>query len=117
MSTYLGEFEQLVLLGLLRLGEQAYGVTIRQEIERRTGRDVSIGSVYTTLDRLERKGYLRSWKGVPTPERGGRRKKHYALEPAGEQALSGSWESVRRMAAGIEGRLGEMTSEPGRSES
>lgn len=110
MSTYLGEFEELVLLALMRLGEDAYGVSIRQEIERRTGRDISIGSVYTTLDRLERKGYLRSRMGEPTAERGGRRKKHYALEPAGEQMLAGAWETRRSMTKGLEGKLRRLAS-------
>ena len=76
----LGDFEQLILLGVLRLGDEAYGVAIRQEIHRRSGRDVSINAVYTTLDRLERKGLLESWVGDPTPERGGRRKKFYAFK-------------------------------------
>ena len=81
----LGDFEQLVLLGVLRLERQdsAYGAAIRQEIHARSGRDVSINAVYTTLDRLESKGFLKSWIGDPTPQRGGRRRKFYALRPAG----------------------------------
>ena len=64
---------------MLRLGEGAYGAPIRQEIHERSGRDVSINAVYTTLDRLEQKGLLKSWDGEPTPERGGRHKKFYVL--------------------------------------
>ena len=68
----LGEFEQLLLLAIVHLGEDAYGVTIRQEVEARTGRDVAIGALYTSLDRLERKGFVRSTMSEPTPDRGGR---------------------------------------------
>src|SRR4029450_2439004 len=82
----LGDFEQLVLLGVLRLEEEAYGAAIRQEIHARSGRDVSINAVYTTLDRLESKGLLRSWAGEPTAQRGGRRRKFYALRPGGVTA-------------------------------
>src|SRR6186997_1554589 len=76
----LGDFEQLVLLGVLRLELQdsAYGAAIRQEIHARSGRDVSINAVYTTLERLEGKGFLKSWVGEPTAQRGGRRRKFYA---------------------------------------
>src|SRR3712207_1053215 len=76
-ASVLGDFEQLVLLGVLRLEVQdsAYGAAIRQEIHARSGRDVSINAVYTTLDRLENKGFLKSWVGEPTPQRGGRRRK------------------------------------------
>jgi PadR family transcriptional regulator PadR len=69
---FLGEFEHIIVLALLRLQDQAYGVTVRREIESRTRREVSIGAVYATLDRLERKGYVKSHRGDPTPERGGR---------------------------------------------
>lgn len=89
---YLGEFEQLVLLAVMRLGPGSYGVTIRQEIEARSGRDVSLGAIYPTLERLAAKGYVSSHIGKPTGERGGRSKRHYALEPAGEKALRRSWE-------------------------
>ena len=68
---FLGEFEHIVMLAVLRLGDRAYGVTVRQEIEFRTKREVSIGAVYATLDRLEAKGYVKSSLGDPTPERGG----------------------------------------------
>jgi len=84
---YLGEFEQLVLLAVMRLGPESYGVSIRREIEACTGRDVSLGAIYPTLDRLEAKGYVRSNIGPPTGGRGGRSKRHIVLEPEGESAL------------------------------
>jgi len=102
----LGDFEQLVLMGVLRLGDRAYGAAIRQEIHTRSGRDVSINAVYTTLDRLEGKGFLRSWVGEPTAERGGRRRKFYALRPAGVAALRQAYHAITAMAAGLEERLG-----------
>jgi DNA-binding PadR family transcriptional regulator len=101
----LGDFEQLVLFGVLRLAEDAYGAAIRQEIHARSGRDVSINAVYTTLERLEDKGLLRSWTGEPTSQRGGRRRKFYALKPAGIAALRQAYAAVRSMADGLEGRL------------
>jgi PadR family transcriptional regulator, regulatory protein PadR len=103
--TVLGDFEQLVLLGVLRLGEDAYGAAIRQEIHARSGRDVSINAVYTTLERLEGKGLLRSWVGDPTPQRGGRRRKFYALRPAGLGALRQAYHVFSAMTHGLEGRL------------
>lgn len=101
----LGDFEQLVLLGVLRLDTEAYGAAIRQEIHARCGRDVSINAVYTTLDRLERKGFLRSWTGEPTAQRGGRRKKFYALRPGGLAALRQAYRVFIAMADGLHGRL------------
>jgi PadR family transcriptional regulator PadR len=101
----LGDFEQLVLLGVLRLGGDAYGAAIRQEIHARSGRDVSINAVYTTLERLETKGLLRSWVGEPTPQRGGRRRKFYALRPAGEAALRQAYRTFAAMTGGLEARL------------
>lgn len=98
----LGEFEQLVLLALLRLGEEAYGIPIRDEIATRTRRRVSLGAVYKALLRLEAKGLVRSWMGEPTAERGGRRKKHYAVLPAGRRALAAALGAIRRMAEGVE---------------
>lgn len=104
-SPVLGDFEQLVLMGVLRLGEEAYGAAIRQEIHARSGRDVSINAVYTTLDRLEGKGMLRSWTGEPTAQRGGRRRKFYALRPAGITALRHAYHALTAMADGFEDRL------------
>jgi PadR family transcriptional regulator len=101
----LGDFEQLVLFGVLRLADDAYGAAIRQEIHARSGRDVSINAVYTTLDRLEDKGLLRAWVGEPTPQRGGRRRKFYGLTPSGVAALRQAYRAVTAMAAGLERRL------------
>jgi DNA-binding PadR family transcriptional regulator len=105
MSDALGEFEQLILFALLRLGDNAYGVTIRQEIENRTGRNISSGAVYTALERMENRGYVSSTMGDPTPERGGRRKKYYRLETAGSRALSRSYDALQRMAKGMAPKL------------
>ena len=106
-SPALGDFEQLVLLGVARLelDESAYGAAIRQEIHARSGRDVSINAVYTTLDRLETKGFLKSSVGEPTPQRGGRRRKFYALRPAGLAALRQAYRAFTAMADGLESRL------------
>jgi DNA-binding PadR family transcriptional regulator len=101
----LGDFEQLVLLGVLRLEDDAYGAAIRQEIHARSGRDVSINAVYTTLDRLEDKGFLRSWTGEPTPQRGGRRRKFYTLTASGIAALKQAYRAFTAMADGLERRL------------
>lgn len=101
MQRCLGEFEQLLLLALLRLGEGAYGVSIRQEIEGRTGRCPSPGAVYTGLERLERRGYVDSWLGEPTAQRGGKRKKHYRLQPLGRRVLEQSYQAITRMAEGV----------------
>jgi PadR family transcriptional regulator, regulatory protein PadR len=101
----LGDFEQLVLLGVLRLGDSAYGAAIRQEIHARSGRDVSINAVYTTLDRLESKGLLKSWVGEPTPQRGGRRRKFYAPRPAGVAALRQAYRAFTAMTDGLHGHL------------
>ena len=104
MTDWLGEFEQLVLFAVLQL-DDPYGARIRQEIERRTARAVSAGAVYTTLERLEARGLLTSAWGEPTPERGGKRKRYYALRPAGRQALTRSWNAVRAMARGVSPKL------------
>lgn len=99
--TCLGEFEQLLLFALARLGDRAYGVTVREEIERRTGRRVSPGAVYTALNRLEARGLVSSFFGEPTPERGGKRKRYYALEPRGIAALQRSHDALRSMSKGL----------------
>jgi len=105
MESTLGEFEQLVLIAVVRLDDGPYGATIRREIEERTKRRLSISAVYTTLDRLERKGFVRSWIGEPTPARGGRRRKHFALQPAGARALRAAYHAFGAMTAGLERRL------------
>lgn len=106
MTDWLGEFEQLVLFAVLQL-DDPYGVSVRQEIERRTGRRVSAGAVYTTLERLESRGLVMSRWGDPTPERGGKRKRYYELRPSGRQALARSWHAMRAMARGVAPKLSE----------
>jgi DNA-binding PadR family transcriptional regulator len=98
----LGEFEQTLLLAVVHLGPGAYGVTIRQEIEARTGRDVAVGALYTSLARLERKGYVRSTMSDPTPQRGGRSRRHFTLRPAGAAALRQSRERLAQMWDGLQ---------------
>lgn len=96
---YLGEFEQIVLLAVLRLGKNAYGVTIWEEIEKRTGRSVMMGAVYATLERLESKCYISSKFGAPTPERGGRAKRFFKITAQGARASSSlgrSWPACGR---------------------
>jgi PadR family transcriptional regulator PadR len=93
----LGRFEEIVLLALVRLRENAYGVTIRREIAERTGRDASFGAVYTTLERLERKGYVSSRVGEPTRQRGGRAKRYFRIEAPGIAALDRSREAIAAM--------------------
>ena len=103
MADWLGEFEQVVLFAVAQI-EDPYGTTIREEIERRTGRQVSAGAIYTTLDRLEARGLLTSWWGEPTAERGGKRKRHYKLKPSGREALARSWQAMRAMARGFDAK-------------
>jgi len=98
---YLGEFEHIVVLALLRLSDHAYGVTVRQEIQVRTGRDVSIGAVYSTLARLEAKGFVDSYLGDPTPERGGRSKRFFRVTAKGLTVVNRTHRALRRMADGI----------------
>jgi PadR family transcriptional regulator, regulatory protein PadR len=105
MPPALGEFEQLVLFALVHLGPDAYGATVRREIEARTGREVAISAVYTTLERLEGKGLVRSRVGEPTAERGGRRRRHFELLPEGSRALKVAYDAFTGMTAGIERRL------------
>jgi DNA-binding PadR family transcriptional regulator len=105
MEYTLGEFEQLVLLALVRLGEDAYGVTIQLEIAQRAHRDASLGTVYKTLLRLEEKGMVGSWAGEPSPRRGGRRKKHYRLLPTGTRELKRSLAALRGMTSGLSPQL------------
>jgi len=102
----LGSLEYIVLLALVRLGPNAYGMTVRREIEVRTGRNLSIGAVYATLERLESKGYVSSSTGEPTAERGGRAKRLFRIEAGGQEALRASREAIRRMTAGLKNRWG-----------
>lgn len=103
--SHLGEFEQLILFSLLQLGEDAYGVTIRELILERTGRTVSSGAIYTALGRLEERGMVASRVGDPTPGRAGRPRKFYVLQPSGARALKASFNNLQAMAGGLMGRL------------
>jgi DNA-binding PadR family transcriptional regulator len=105
MPHRIGAFEQLILFALVRLGADAYGVTIRTEIEARTGREIAPGALYTALDRLETRGFVSSRLGDPTPQRGGKRKRLYTLLPAGTRALSDVYQSLRLMADGVAAKL------------
>lgn len=102
---YLGEFEHVVLLTVLRLGEGAYGAVIRGEIERLTDRVPSIGAVHATLERLERKGLVSSWIGEPTAERGGKAKRHFKIERTGVAALKEARKALDRLHAGVSLRI------------
>jgi DNA-binding PadR family transcriptional regulator len=102
---YLGEFELMVLLAVMRLGEDAYGVTIRDAIARHTSRDVTLGAIYKTLGRLESKHCVSAYLGASTPQRGGRRKKLYRVEPAGQRAVRQSFADLRGLAVGLHGAL------------
>jgi PadR family transcriptional regulator, regulatory protein PadR len=99
----LGSLEHIVLLAVMRLGANAYGVTIRREIDSATGRDISIGAVYATLVRLESKGLIRSYTGEPTAERGGRAKRYFRMTADGEGAVRNTHEIILKMSAGLKG--------------
>ena len=103
MPAYLGEFEQLILLSLARLGDDAYGVTIRDTLAERAGRRASFGAIYSTLRRLEQKGLVQSRFGDPEAVRGGRAKKYVALTPRGTAALREAHAALLRMADGVAG--------------
>ena len=102
---YLGEFEQIVLLAVLRMGDDAYAIPIREEIEQRTGRTVARGALYTALERLEEKRYLRSRMSAPLPERGGRSRRYFTVTPTGLAAIRAARDSLLRLWQGIEGLL------------
>lgn len=111
----LGEFEQIVLLAILRLREEAYGMTVRREIEERTGRECAIGAVYATLDRLETKTLVRSHESAPTEDRGGRPRKVYQVTSAGENALNATRKALASMMDGLKLKavLNDAASRPG----
>jgi DNA-binding PadR family transcriptional regulator len=100
-----GEFEQLVLLALIRLGNGTYGAAILKEIRDRTGRDLSEGTVYMTLGRLQKKKMIASYVGLPTHQRGGRRRRHYLIDKDGQRAVARAYRAVRAMSEGIEAEL------------
>src|SRR5262245_15199687 len=101
MRRHLGELEQVLLLALAQLGEDAYGTSIARLIADRTGRVLSPGAIYTALDRLERRGFVSSRWGDPTPERGGKRKRHYRLKPAGAAAIRDAQRVLAQMTRGL----------------
>ena len=98
----LGEFEQLILLAILRLGEGAYGVTIRAELAERGGRKVATGALYTALERLEAKRAVTSRMGDPTPQRGGRAKRYVTVTPLGKEALARALQAYERLLDGLD---------------
>jgi PadR family transcriptional regulator len=100
---FLGSFEQLVLLAVLRLQDEAYGMMVRRELEQRVGRSVSLGAVYATLDRLEKKGYVVAHDGDATAARAGRAKRYFRVQPSGLAALRRSLDAIRTMANGLRG--------------
>jgi DNA-binding PadR family transcriptional regulator len=111
----LGQFEQVVLTAALSLREEAYGVRIHARVvELAAPKSASLGAVYVTLDRLEDKGFVRSWLSDPTPERGGRAKRCYELQPLGQRALRESAESVHRLHAVLSQAWGGGTWKPAR---
>jgi PadR family transcriptional regulator PadR len=105
---FLGDLEQMVLLGVLHLGDGAYAVPIRELLASRAGRHLARGALYTTLDRLESKGYLRSRLGDPMPERGGRSRRYYTVTTRGLAALRTSREALRGLYHGLEDLLGQL---------
>jgi DNA-binding PadR family transcriptional regulator len=103
VSDELNEVEQLILLAIVRLADEAYGVPVRSAIEERAGRSVSLAAVYAALERMEARGHVASWLSDPLPERGGRARKHFRLTAAGARALRESREEMARMWDGLEG--------------
>ncbi len=100
-GTHLGDLEELVLLSVLGLGEDAHGGRVREQLSERANRSVSISTVYVTLMRLEEKGYVHSWKGEPSASRGGKAKRFYELQPAGIEALESTRAVRDRMWEGV----------------
>jgi PadR family transcriptional regulator PadR len=102
---YLGEFEQMVLLTIMRLGTDAYGLAVRDELETVAGRSPSSGSLYTTLDRMEKKGLVESSAGESTQERGGRPRRYVRVTPEGQTLLARSRDTLMALWNGLEGAL------------
>jgi DNA-binding PadR family transcriptional regulator len=96
----LGGFENLLLLAILRLSDRAYGVTIRHELLQ-AGKDAAVGAIYTGLDRLQQKGFVESWTGEPTRERGGRSKKFYRVTAQGKRALQETHRALHQLSNGL----------------
>jgi PadR family transcriptional regulator, regulatory protein PadR len=104
---YLGELEQMILLAIMRLGDDAYGVSIRTELAQRAGRDIAPGALFTSLERLEAKGLLTSRMGDPTPQRGGRAKRYVTVTAAGKKALTRAVHAYDRLLDGLDLVRGE----------
>ena len=98
----LGSLEHIILLALVRVDGSAHGMIVRREIEERTGRNISIGAVYATLDRLEKKGYVKSRRGDPTPERGGRSKRFFRVTAKGITAANRTQRAFESMVEGLD---------------
>jgi PadR family transcriptional regulator, regulatory protein PadR len=107
-ASNIGEFEELVLRAILKLKDEAYGVPIREVLEDATERNITVGALYTTLDRLEAKGFVTSWQGDPTPERGGRARRYFKVTGAGANALREADRIRRKLVPRLEGALGGM---------
>ena len=101
-TPYLGELEHLVLLAILQCGDDAYTVPIRRMLAEKSGREIARGALYTSLDRLEAKGFVRSWLGDPTAVRGGRARRYFAVSPVGLEAIRAARAAMTTMAAGLE---------------
>ena len=101
----LGDVEQLVMLALMRLGDDGFGAAVQREIAERAGRDVTLGAVYTALARLEEKGFVASRVGDPLPQRGGRRRRHYQVRPNGRVAIAAAYQAMRALSRGLQGQL------------
>ena len=99
--SYLGEMELMVLLAVVRLGDEAYGVPISKELLNLVGRDVALGSIYAALERIEHKGFVTSFLGDPTPERGGRAKRYFRVTPAGLRILRATRTALTKLWTGI----------------
>lgn len=106
----IGEFEYLILTSAARLGDNAYGASIRSEIAQATGRSCSIGALYTTIDRLEAKGFVRTWMGEPTPQRGGRSKRLVQITANGAKAASDFFRTITRISRGASWAMNRPTS-------
>jgi DNA-binding PadR family transcriptional regulator len=104
---YLGNFDLMLLLALLRLGDDAYGVTIAEELEKQTGREVVVASVYATLERLQQRGLVTSRLGDPTPERGGRAKRYFRITAAGTREVRDARRSLMKLWQGLPEVKGE----------
>lgn len=101
----LGDLEQLVMLALMRLGDEGFGAAAQREIAERSGRYVTLGAVYTALNRLEEKGFVASRVGDPLPQRGGRRRRHYSVLPLGRRAIADAVRAMQALSSGLQGQL------------